>query len=139
MTDAEALAQLRTLPLFSEVSEATLAKIAEVATPFAVDAGFVIAEHGQPGSGMFVLLDGVVEVDVPNHQPITRGAGEFVGELSLLTEAVRSARVRARTAVRGLAISRAEFMDLLHEEPRIALAMLPELARRLSQHETEGG
>lgn len=135
MSEAEALAQLRTIPLFAEVSEATLAKIAEVATPFEVEAGFVLAEHGQPGSGMFVLLDGVVEVDVPNHEPITRGAGEFVGELSLLTDDVRSARVRASTALRGLAISRSAFMDLLHEEPRIALAMLPELARRLSQHE----
>jgi CRP-like cAMP-binding protein len=139
MSDEEQVARLRTVPLFSEVDDEHLARVADVATPFEVDSGFVLIEHGQPGSGMFILLDGTVEVDVPNHQPMTLGAGEFFGELSLLTDAPRVARVRARTPVRGLAIGRSAFWDLLHDEPRVAVAMLPELARRLVMHETTKG
>jgi CRP-like cAMP-binding protein len=136
MSDDELLGRLRNVPLFSDLDEEHLRRMAEMATGFEVDHGFVLIEHGQPGSGMFVILDGTVEIDVPSHEPITRGAGDFVGELALLTDETRIARVRALTHVRGLAISRAAFWELLHEEPRVAVAMLPELARRLVAHET---
>ena len=46
-----------------------------------------------------------------------------------MPEATRSARVRANTDVRCLAIFAEDFRELLADEPRIALAMLP-VARR---------
>jgi CRP-like cAMP-binding protein len=128
---------LRGIPLFAEVDDAHLARIAEVATTFEVPAGHVLAERGQPGSGIFVILEGTVEVDVPRFAPVSLGPGEFVGELSLLADTDRLARVRAVTPVRGLAIARRAFLDLLEEEPRIALAMLPVLARRLATIESQ--
>jgi len=83
-------------------------------------------------SDVFVILDGVVTVDDPGHDPIELGAGEFVGELALLVpDAVRSAWVRAKTDIRCLVISGDDFQQLLRDEPRIALAMLPVVARRL--------
>jgi CRP-like cAMP-binding protein len=45
---------------------------------------------------------------------------------------VRAARVRAETDLRCVAIGREDFAALLDEEPSIAVAMLPVLARRLS-------
>jgi CRP-like cAMP-binding protein len=135
VTEADRFEQLRTVPLFGELSDASLHRVAEAATPFEVEHGYVLAERGQPGSGMFVILEGTVEVDVPNHEPLMLGPGEFVGELSLLTDAPRVARVKAVTPVRGLAIGRTQFTELLHDEPRIAIAMLPELARRLVELE----
>ncbi len=133
------VARLRAIPLFADAEDEHLARIASVATTFDVGAGYVLAERGQPGAGMFVILEGTVEVDVPNSSPVTLGPGEFFGEMSLLADAPRIARVRATTPVRGLAIERRAFLDLLREEPRIALAMLPVLAGRLARHETEGG
>ena len=135
MSEADRFEQLRTVPLFAGLSDERLHRVTEAATPFEVEHGYVLAEHGQPGSGMFVILDGMVEVDVPNHEPLTLGPGEFVGELSLLTDAPRVARVRATTLVRGLAIGRTVFTELLHDEPGIAVAMLPVLARRLVELE----
>jgi CRP-like cAMP-binding protein len=40
--------------------------------------------------------------------------------------------VQATTQVRCLALGRSDFARLLEEEPRIAVAMLPVLARRLA-------
>jgi CRP-like cAMP-binding protein len=131
-TDVE---QLRTIPLFAEVDDAHLEAIAAMATTFEVDAGYVLAERGQPGTGMFVVLEGTVEVVLPDAPSVQLGPGEFFGELSLLTDSGRLARVRAATRVRGLAIERTAFLRLIHEEPRIALAMLPTLARRLASVE----
>ena len=135
MSEADRFEQLRTVPLFAGLSDERLHRVADAATPFEVEHGYVLAERGQPGSGMFVILDGNVEVDVPDHEPIVIGPGEFFGELSLLTDAPRVARVHAATPVRGLAIGRSVFTDLLHEEPGIAVAMLPVLARRLVELE----
>jgi CRP-like cAMP-binding protein len=97
-----------------------------------VPAGQTLARADDPGSGMFVLEEGSVVVEGRGRHVIELGPGEFVGELALLVpESVRAARVRAKTDVRCLAIGRAEFEQLLEDEPRIALAMLPVVARRL--------
>ncbi|MGZ8612517.1 MAG: cyclic nucleotide-binding domain-containing protein [Actinomycetota bacterium] len=139
MSEPEA-AQLATIPLFAEVEPTHLARIAAMATPFEVESGYVLAERGQPGSGMFVILEGTVEVELPGHASVSLGPGEFVGELSLLADVSRVARVKATTSpVRGLAIARSEFLRLLQDEPRIAVAMLGVLARRLAEVESPPG
>ncbi len=135
MNDPGAVHRLRAVPLLAGSDEATLVRIAAVATEFDVPAGHVLVEHGQPGAGMFLLMEGTVTVELP-HATVELGAGDFVGELALLAEGVtRTARVRATTRVRGLAIGRQAFRELLEEDPRIAVAMLPVLARRLADAE----
>jgi CRP-like cAMP-binding protein len=122
---------LRSIPLFAELSDDGLRRVAELSNEFEAPAGWVLIEVGQPGSGMFVLEDGAVEVQTPDGREWELGPGEFFGELALLTDHPRNARVRARTPVRCLAISRTDFSKLLEEEPEIAVAMLPKLAERI--------
>jgi CRP-like cAMP-binding protein len=132
----ETIERLRGIPLFAELDEAALAAVAEVCTEFEVPAGHVLVEHGQPGSGMFCITDGTVTVDLPNG-PVVLGPGEFVGELALLADGVlRVARVRASTPVKGVAIGRPAFSELLRREPNVGLGMLPVLARRLADAES---
>lgn len=125
---------LRGIPLFAELDDDGLEVIARLATEFEAPAGRVLAEIGQPGSGLFVIEDGTVEVDMPDSAVVELGPGEFFGEAALLTDSPRNARVRALTDVRCLAISRHVFMLLLDAQPRIAATMLPIVARRLSGH-----
>jgi CRP-like cAMP-binding protein len=123
--------KLRLISLFAELHDHTLARIAELSTEFEAQAGWVLIEIGQPGSGMFVLEEGTVEVQTADGRHWEYGPGEFFGELALLTDHPRNARVRAKTDVRCLAISRRDFQELLREEPEIAVAMLPKLAQRV--------
>ena len=133
---SEAADRLRRIPLFAELDEASLTSVAEVCSEFEVPAGRVIVEHGQPGSGMFCITEGAVTVDLPTG-PVELGPGEFVGELALLADGVtRVARVRASTPVKGVAIGRSAFADLLRREPSVAVGMLPVLARRLADAES---
>jgi voltage-gated potassium channel len=122
---------LRRIPLFAELSDRALERIAELSNEFEAPAGWVLVEVGQPGSGMFVLEEGTVEVRTPDGREWELGAGEFFGELALLTDHPRNARIRAKTPVRCLAISRTDFSKLLEEEPEIAVAMLPKIAQRV--------
>ena len=128
--------QLHQVPLFAELDEGSLERVAEMASGFEVPAGHVLVEHGQPGSGMFVITEGTVTVELPGG-PVELGPGEFVGELALLADGItRVARVRAKTQVKGLALGRSAFADLLEREPRVAVGMLPVLARRLAEAES---
>jgi voltage-gated potassium channel len=129
------IGSLRAIPLFAGVDEAGLGGIAELATEFTAPAGQVLAEVGQPGTGLFVIEEGTVEVDLPSGSAVELGPGEFFGEAALLTDSPRNARVRARTDVRCLAIERLAFRRLLEEQPSIAVAMLPIVARRLADRE----
>ncbi len=124
--------RLKDIPLFSELSETALASLAAIATELEVPAGQTLIRAYDAGLGMFVIEDGTVVVEARDRE-IELGPGEFFGELALLApEGIRVARVRAETDVRCLAIRRDDFAALLEEEPRIAVAMLPVLARRLA-------
>jgi CRP-like cAMP-binding protein len=124
--------RLRAVPLFTDLDEAALTRAASIATEVEFPRGALLMERNHPGSGLFVILDGTVQVELPQ-RTVELGPGEFVGELSLLTDRVtRSARVRAAGEVRCLAMSRRDFCGLVEAEPRIALSMLSALAQRLS-------
>jgi CRP/FNR family cyclic AMP-dependent transcriptional regulator len=127
---------VRKVPMFAELDDDEMTWVADLATEFEVPAGFVLIERGQPGSGMFIITDGTVTVELPQG-PVELGPGEFVGELPLLADGItRVARVRATTPVKGLAISRMALLELLQREPRVAVRMLPVLARRLAEAES---
>jgi CRP-like cAMP-binding protein len=112
--------RLGALPLFADLDEAQLDRLAAGTTEFEAPAGQALIERGRPGSGMFVLEAGQAVVEAPEG---TRelGPGDVFGERALLGEDIdRTARVRARTDVRCLAIARPEIERLLAEDPRVA-------------------
>ena len=125
--------RLREIPLFIELSDGALRSLSEIAAEVEVPAGQVMIRPYDPGLGMFVVEEGKVVVELHQGREVELGPGEFFGELALLIpEGIRAARVRAETDVRCLAIGREDFAKLVDDEPSIAVAMLPVLARRLS-------
>jgi CRP-like cAMP-binding protein len=112
--------RLRALPIFEDVDDAQLERLAAATSEFEAPAGQALIERGRPGSGMFVLEEGEAIVEAPEG---TRqlGPGDIFGERALLGEDIeRTARVRAQTDVRCLAIARPEIERLLAEHPRLA-------------------
>lgn len=131
MADSDRTARLRAIPLFADLEDTALRRVAAIATELELPEGRVLIERDQPGSGMFVIEEGAVTVELPA-QTLELGPGEFVGELSLLVDgATRAARVQTARPTRCLAISRVDFAQLLEDDPKIGAAMLPVLARRL--------
>lgn len=132
MSDPGNVERLRAIPLFAELDEQALGLVASLFSEAEAPAGQVIVEHGHVGSGMFLLQEGTVSVELPSG-PVELGPGEFFGELAIVADEIaRTARVRAKTPIRCLVIGRPDFLKLLHAEPQIAVAMLPVLARRLA-------
>ena len=124
--------ELRAIPLFTGLSEAGLDRVADCTGEIAAEPGQVLTLPRDPGSGMYVLLEGRVAVETRGGQ-YELGAGDFVGELALLNpDTERVARVRALTDVRCLGLPRDDAIALIESEPALALTMLRELARRLA-------
>lgn len=126
------LTALRSVPIFACLDEAGLAAVADIATEFEARQDHVLIELGQASSGCFVILEGTVEVSLPSGRTVQRGAGQFFGELSVLIDSPRTARVKVVSDMTGLAIGRDDLLALLEREPTIAVAMLREMAHRLA-------
>lgn len=124
------LDRLRAVPLFADLDEAGLERLAAIANQFDAPAGHVLMERGQSGTGIFVIEEGTVRVDLPGGDQITLGAGDFVGELSVLADTPRMARVCVTDDLKAVAIRRNDLTELLQSEPSISLAMLRALAHR---------
>lgn len=125
--------RLRGLPPLAGLSEVGLQRLAMRAAELRAVEGQVLALEGDPGAGMFVLVEGNVEVELRSGK-LELGPGDFFGELALLVDdGARVARVRATTPVRCVSIPRDDFLVLVETEPSFALHMLRELARRLAE------
>jgi CRP-like cAMP-binding protein len=88
-----------------------------------VAAGQMLIERGQAGAGLYVVLEGSVVVEAPDRVR-ELGPGSCVGERALLDPAgTRTARVRAKTRVRVLAVARTEFERLAAGDPGLGLRL----------------
>ena len=124
--------ELRSIPLFADASAAGLERIAAASGEMTAAAGQIVALEGDPGSGMFVIVEGTAKVEWRGGS-VDLGPGTFFGELTLLAPGgTRIARVRAATEMRCLAIPRDDAIALVESEPTVALVMLREIARRFA-------
>ena len=111
--------RLRALPLFADLDDDQLDRLATCTSEFDAPAGQALIERGRAGSGLFVLEQGQAVVEAPEG---TRelGPGDVFGERALVGEdGERTAGVRAQTDVRCLAIARTELERLITERPSV--------------------
>ena len=103
---------------------------------------YCIFEDNAPGETLYIILSGQVRVSkrlTPGHECVLAelGPGEFFGEMALLEDKPRSARVTTLTATRVLALSRETFNRLIEQHPRVAVAFLRGISARLRQRNEE--
>jgi nitrite reductase/ring-hydroxylating ferredoxin subunit len=131
-------AVLPKIPLFAGLDPRSVESLEAFTFRRTFKAGDLIVEEGRTGNGAYVVLSGKVEVvrglggDNPT-QLTTLGAGEPFGEMALLGDWPRTASVRAVEESECLGMDRWIFLAHLAKEPKLALAMLQILARRLAQ------
>jgi hypothetical protein len=138
MAPIEVVLALRRIPLFAALAPADLQRVAGIAQEHTHPDGDIIAAEGELGEEMHLLLDGTVRVVRADGETIARrGAGEVVGELSVIRRAPHVATLVAEGDVRTLHIGYREFEAMVHERPDIALAVMRVLAERLAAMTTQ--
>lgn len=129
-------AALQSVPLFGSLSAAEIAQVLGQTVLRRVTRGTLFLCKGDPPSGMLVVLQGSVRVTATavDGREVTfgvLGAGEFLGEISLLDGAARSADVTALEDCVLLVVERAGFLGLIRNNPDLSLKLVAELCRRL--------
>ncbi len=127
---------LKAIPIFGELSLEDMKDLYRVAQQVLIPEGATVLEKGAQGSGLFVLLEGTVDVfsgSEPDAKRLnTLGPGAYLGEISLIQDGPTSAHVRARTAVRALRITRAGFQHYLDTHDGAALRIYRLFTRNLA-------
>ena len=127
----EKLELIGKVPLFAGLSKAELTKVAAIADELDLPEGKVLTRQGDRGREFFVLLDGEVEVRRNGRKLATRRAGEFFGEIALVSDRPRVATVTATKPLSALVIRDVDFRALVNRTPQIALKVLEAFADRL--------
>jgi len=117
--------------LFDGIGPDGLAMVAERAIEVEFATGRTIVRQGEVGTGFFLVTEGRTRVVRDGETIAELGPGDFFGELSLLDGEPRIATVVAEVPTTCLAIASWEFEALLESQPRLAIAILRGVARRL--------
>jgi CRP/FNR family transcriptional regulator, cyclic AMP receptor protein len=119
------------VPLFAGLSKRELGQVASIADEIDLPAEKVLIREGERGREFFVLLEGEAEVVRKGKKLATRRAGEFFGEIALVSNLPRVATVKTLKPVRALVIRDVDFRALLQRTPAIAVKVLQAVADRL--------
>jgi CRP/FNR family transcriptional regulator, cyclic AMP receptor protein len=119
------------VPLFAGLAKRELGQVASIADEIDLPADKVLIREGERGREFFVLLEGEAEVTRKGKKLATRRAGEFFGEVALVSNLPRIATVKTSKPVRVLVIRDVDFRALLQRTPAIAVKVLQAVADRL--------
>lgn len=123
---------LKRAPLFEDRSRKALVQRTRLSDDAEAPSGRVLCEEGDRGREFFVLVEGKVDVARKGRSVVTLGAGDFVGEISLLDEHTpRTATVTAKTPLRFFVLTPKDFRQMLDENPGVERKVLRALARRV--------
>ena len=127
-------------PVFAGLGPRMLARVADLAGDVTLARGEWLFREGEEADAVYIVRVGHLEVvrDVQDDaggtsertiNTLTRGA--VLGELALLSDATRSASVRALRDTELLRIDKPDFAALLHSEPELALSLTRVLSAQL--------
>ncbi len=127
---------LSNVPIFSDLEDETLEKIAKSGVIQTYKKNAVILSEEDSGSALFVIVEGKVKIFRSSNDDkevilAILNESDFFGEMSLLDGMARSATVTAVEDSKLFIIQRAEFLELLSKYPDVSVALLTELTRRL--------
>ena len=134
MLTIERVICLKAVPMFAEVSEETLADVAELLGEVEYEKGQVVFEKGAQGDSLYIVISGRVRVYDGPHTIVELGPKEIFGELALLDPEPRLASVAAATETRLFRLDRDSFAELMAGNIEVVRGVLHVLCERLRGH-----
>lgn len=129
---------LRKVRLFGELTPVDLKHVAASASEYLFPDREVIAEQGELGNEMHIVVSGEIRVVLGTEREsqvevARRRPGDCVGEMAIVSEEPRMASLVAGGDVRTLGIDRNRFHRILKERPEASLAVIRVLCERLRE------
>lgn len=125
---------LNNVSIFSPLSDEEIEKLAQESTRRVYAPGEAIVRKGQEGNSMFVVLRGVVNVQLPQNDGVktinTLRENDYFGEMSLLTGMPRSATVVAAEETEVLRISKHALKPIFEANPELVKSIVDIIEER---------
>jgi CRP/FNR family transcriptional regulator, cyclic AMP receptor protein len=109
---------LKSIPLFSTLSDDELQAIAPFAEEVDVDEGTVLVKEGQYSYEFIAIREGTSEVTRAGEHVASLGPGDFFGEMGLLEQALRNATVTAKSPMRVVTLTGWDMKRLEKRSPQ---------------------
>jgi CRP-like cAMP-binding protein len=122
---------LRRVPLFALLDRPDLETVERISREIDAPAGEELIGEGEAGKQFFVLLEGEAEVRRDGLEINRMAAGDFFGEIALLSDRPTTAAVATTTEARVLVIAPSDFRQLLEDMPLLQMKVIQALADRL--------
>lgn len=132
----EIIAFFRGMPLFEDVSDQSLASIAQVCRIRQLPKGNVLFDQEGSSEHTFVVRQGCIDLilSTPDGRELVIGSmrrGDIFGELGVLTGNSRSTQAMAREPSEVVSIPGKDFLDELEREPALMRRILELTSQRL--------
>jgi NTE family protein len=128
-------AALARSPLFEGLAPRELEDILPLMRPVEFEGGGAICREGEPGTTLFVLVDGLADVLYPGggETEVRLRSGDVIGEMSLVSGEARSATVLAAIPTTALELDQDTFTGLLLRYPVVGANLGRIVSRRLAR------
>jgi len=130
---APAPTPLRAAPLLNGCTDEEIRAVAEIAVEVSFAAGEELVRQREPVTRFLVLLAGRAEVRKGKNVVNVVTAGDFVGEIGLVSRSPATATVTALEPVQALAVTTLAFRALLRRVPSLTDRVLEALAARTAR------
>jgi signal transduction histidine kinase len=122
--------------LFSLLSPEELKKLKLIASEQTFQAGQEIFKEGDPGDGIYLVREGLVEISFLGGEAsscvLTEARpGDLLGEMAVIDDKPRSASAVARKDTVVYFMPRAQILEFIAQSPGLALALLRDISHRL--------
>jgi CRP-like cAMP-binding protein len=124
--------RLRRIPLFSSLSHDELVAAARLFAERQAESGTCLTVERASGYSFFVIEDGVVEVEQDGTLVNTLVAGDFFGEMAIMSGQRRSATAKAASTVDLLVLFGTEFRVLERDLPSVARTIAKTMDERVA-------
>jgi CRP-like cAMP-binding protein len=133
--DSEIMVLMEQVEIFSPLSKAELTKLVKEVRVETYSTGEIPVRQGDQGDSFYFIKNGRVDVVVeksPGEKSVvaTLGPGNFFGEMSLLTGAVRTASIVVKEDAEFIVIDKDSFGSTLVNNPSIAESLSHILSER---------
>jgi CRP-like cAMP-binding protein len=124
-------AKLKSVDLFSSLSDDELERIAQWTDEIEVETGHHLIRQDGFGYEFFVILEGTAEVMDGEVHLADMKPGDFFGEIGIGHSPRRTASVRATTPMRLLVMGRAQYLSMESALPSVAERIKTRIAERM--------
>jgi CRP/FNR family transcriptional regulator, cyclic AMP receptor protein len=122
---------LKRVPLFAGLDDRELEQIAGTMRERRFSSGDTVTEEGAGGAGFFIVEEGSADVSVDGERRGSIGAGDYFGEIALLTGSDRTATITATSDMVCWGMTPWDFRPLVESNSTIAWKLLTAMAGKL--------